>query len=108
MVDQTGATMGFTIGPANKHDSMFLEETLVQGSLISLLDPKNIDRKKHLCLDKGYDGNNSEECAFRHGYESHIRTRGEEKLEKQSGHKPKRYVAEARMAWDTSYRHIRT
>lgn len=107
-VDQTGAIMGYTIGPANIHDSKLLEETLVEGSLISLFDEKNVNRKKHLCLDKGYDGNKSEECAFRYGYTSHIRTRGEEKNEKKSGKKAKRFVVESQWAWLKSNRHLRT
>ena len=107
-VDQTGAIMGFTIDGANIHDSKLLEETLVQGSLMSLLYKKNVDRKKHLCLDKGYDGNKSEECAFSYGYVSHIRTRGEEKLEKKIGKKSKRFVVEAQWAWIKSFRHVRT
>ena len=107
-VDQTGASIGFTIGPANIHDSKYLKETLVQGSLLSLLEPDLINTKKHLCLDKGYDGNSSEECAYLHGYKSHIRTRGEEKIEKKKGKRAKRFVVEAHFAWLKAYRHIQT
>ena len=43
--------------------------------------------KMNLYLDKGYYGAPAEILAFTYGYESHIRSRGEEKKKKIEGYK---------------------
>ena len=108
LVDKIGMPMSFVISGANVHDSILLEETLQEGSLLSLF---RIDREHsvmHLCLDKGYDGQSSEVAGFMYGYKTHIRTRREEITEKQEGKRPKRWVCERTHVWVKAYRHIRT
>lgn len=108
LCDKQGMPMGYCISGANRHDSKLLENTLACGSLFSLFDIDTRRRIMHLCLDKGYDGNQSEECAYLFGYIDHIRTRGEEIIEKTVGRKPKRWVVERLFAWLKGFRYIRT
>ena len=58
-------------------------------------------RPLHLCLDKGYDNPSGRGAAAGHGYQTHIRRIGEEKLNA-SGEKrypARRWVVERTLAW---------
>lgn len=107
MTDQIGMILGFTLSGANVHDMKLLDKTLVEGSLLSLYS-EDERKKMHLCLDKGYYGEPAEICAFLHGFEPHIQSRGEEIKEKQKGKKPRRWVVERAIAWLKGFHHIRT
>lgn len=63
----------------------------------------------HLCLDKGYDYKrvNDEVCTY--GFEAHIRSRGEEKLDQEEKRHPaRRWVVERTISWLKGFRGIRT
>ena len=53
---------------------------------------------QHLCLDKGYDFPQVRELVARYGSTAHIRSRGEERVEKQTlpGYRARRWVVERR------------
>ena len=112
LVDKRGYILGYCSSGANVHDSKLLEETIKNGmtNIVPFIGNKRV--KMNLCLDKGYDGEASEAIAFSYGYFSHIRSRGEEKYEKdhdKTGRKKsKRYVVERTNAWMKGYRAIRT
>lgn len=108
LCDHWGMPMSYCITGANVHDSRMLRKTLENGRLFSLFDVNTRKQIMNLCLDKGYDGNASEECAYEFGYIDHIRTRGEEIAEKKEGYSPKRWVAERSFAWLKGFHYIRT
>ena len=107
-VDQEGTPLGVIVVGANVHDSRLVGLTIENNSdLISMFNIC-ID-SYHLCLDKGYDYPRVHEEVYSYGFESHIRSRGEEKNEKQEGlHPARRWVVERTFAWLKGFRGIRT
>lgn len=49
---------------------------------------------QHLCADAGYTGKRAKEALTDREYTPHVRSRGEEKSEKQEGKQARRWVAE--------------
>jgi putative transposase len=91
---------------ANRHDKKLLEATL--GAAVIERPQPCKDHPQNLCLDKGYDYKDCPQTAERLGYLPHIRSRGEEKKEKQihPGYKPRRWVVEVCHSWLNRFRKI--
>jgi len=107
-VDQQGIPLGVVVVGANVHDSRLVGFTLEKNS-----DFVNIFEictgNYHLCLDKGYDYDRVREEVFIYGFDSHIRSRGEEKVDRRDGcHPARRWVVERTFAWLKGFRCIRT
>ena len=84
---------------ANRHDQPLLEPTLQS---IPITRPKPTSQcPQGLCLDRGYDSPPVHDLVIKHGYEPHIRTRGEEiKLKARTpGWRARRWVVEATHSW---------
>jgi hypothetical protein len=92
LTDGKEVPLAITIGPANRHDSIFLDELLDKRME---LPRKNEDIRKNLCLDARYVGN--ADVVEKHGMVPHIRPRGEKKklIEKNSDFIARRWVADA-------------
>ncbi len=87
-----------TLAPANRHDSLVLQDIL---EAVVVEPPNPNEHEQHLCLDKAFDGAPSEATAKVFGYEPHIRRIGEEKLD-EAGRKKRparRWVVERTIAW---------
>jgi putative transposase len=87
-----------TLAPANRHDSLVLQDIL---EAVVVEPPNPSEHEQHLCLDKAFDGAPSEATAKVFGYEPHIRRIGEEKLD-EAGRKKRparRWVVERTIAW---------
>ena len=94
--------IGLAVGGANTHDQKLLDETL---DSIPIRRPKRSGRRRHLCLDKGYDCEAIRQRVRRRGYVPHIRSRGEEQSEKQmQGKRARRWVVERVASWLNRYR----
>jgi putative transposase len=69
LVEQEGGPLAIAVGPANRHDSKLLRQTLEE---IVLERPKPAKQKpQHLCLDKGYDNESAQEAVAEKRYVSH-------------------------------------
>jgi len=89
---------------ANRHDKMLVKETL-DGIIIERPSPDNVIQ--NICMDKGYDYPDIDELVEEYGYTTHIRRRGEEKIEKKiPGHKARRWVVERTHSWMNRFRRL--
>lgn len=63
---------------------------------------------QNLCADKGYDFDECREVATERGYIPHIRSRGEERRERQEhpDYKPRRWVVEVLHSWTNRFRKV--
>jgi putative transposase len=64
-----------------------------------------------MCMDKGYDYDETRELLEEFGFTAHIRARGEEaealkKLKKEAGYKARRWVVERTHSWMNRFRGI--
>lgn len=107
-VDQKGIPLGSVVVGANVHDSRLLGFTLECNSDIASRFGV-CSGQYHLCLDKGFDYERVEEEAFVYGFQAHIRSRGEEKIDQdEKTHPARRWVVERTIAWLKGFRGIRT
>lgn len=96
--------IGLAISGANTHDQKLLFETL---DSVPVPLPRRSRRRRHLCLDKGYDSNAIRRRVRRRGYVPHIRSRGEEQSEmRMRGKRARRWVVERIASWLNRYRRI--
>jgi transposase len=68
--------------------------------------PESVE--ENLCLDAGYVGDDHRKTIEKKGYTPHIRSRGEEKSEKEKDpkYKPKRWIVEVAHSWFNRFRKI--
>jgi putative transposase len=96
--------IGLAISGANTHDQKLLSATLLS---VPVPRPQRSRRRRHLCLDKGYDSGAIRQQLLRRGYVPHIRSRGEEQSEKRMrGKRARRWVVERVASWLNRYRRI--
>jgi len=96
LVEADGGPLALVVSAANVNDDQLLEATL---EAIVVERPQDVDEQ--LCLDKGYDTPAGRAAAARHGYTTHIRRIGQEKLDDQgqARYPARRYVVERTLAW---------
>ena len=99
LTDGAGIPLALVVDGANRHDSKLLVATL-DGIVIARPEPTE-DHPQHLCLDAAYDGAPAREEVQARGYIEHIRSRGEEKIEKvrTPGYRARRWVVERTHSW---------
>lgn len=99
LTEADGGPIAVVLAPANRHDSMLLQDALEQ----VIVEPPNpvTGPTQHLCLDKAFDGAPSEATARVFGYQPHIRRIGEEKLDVKGRkrRKARRWVVERTIGW---------
>jgi len=95
IVEGNGRPLGIVIAGANVHDTKLLSATI---DAIVVERPKTT---QNLCLDKGYDNPTGHRTTAEHGYVSHIRRIGEEKLDPHRVKRlpARRWVVERMLAW---------
>ena len=98
-----GIPIGLTIAPANRNDHKMLQATLESRPV---RPPR--DTSQHMCLDKGYDYDESREVLEANDFVAHIRSRGEEQAEMQRNRKrrPRRWVVERTHSWMNRFRRL--
>lgn len=96
--------LAVVISGANTHDVKLLEETL---DAVVIVRPAVTDQMpQHLCADAGYTGAPAAKVMSAHHYTPHVRSRGEEKSEKQEGKKARRWVVEVTFSWFNRFRKL--
>ena len=91
---------------ANRHDMKLVEQTL-QSIMADRPQPRP-QQPQYLCMDKGYDFDEVRHLVARYGYTAHIRSRGEERVEKQTlpGYRARRWVVERTHSWLNRFRRL--
>ena len=91
---------------ANRHDVTQTEQVL-DSIMITRPEPTS-ESPQHLCADKAYDSKDAREAMQQRGYTPHVRSRGEERLEKRSDptYRARRWVVEDCHSWMNRFRKI--
>ncbi len=99
MTEADGGPIAVVLAPANRHDSLLLQDALEQ----VIVEPPNpaTGPTQHLCLDKAFSGAPSDATARVFGYQPHVRQIGEEKLDEKGRKRKKarRWVVERTIGW---------
>ena len=97
LVDERGAPLSIIVTGANRHDVTQLESTLdsivVERPEVRPYHPQN------LCADAGFSGAPARGQIEARDYHAHVRPRGEEKVRRKNGHKPRRWIVEVAHSW---------
>lgn len=101
-----GVPIGLAVAGANRHDKKLVIETLES---IPIRRPRPTeDEPQGICLDKGYDYDDTLELVAEFGYRAHIRWRCEERwgLRCKVQAKARRWVVERTHSWLNRFRRI--
>jgi putative transposase len=99
VVESHGLPIGIVMDGANRHDIKLLEGT-IQSVITAHSEGMNV------CLNAGYVG--SKKLVEKTGYKAHIRSRGEEREEKEHNrqYKARRWVVEVCHSWMNRFRKL--
>jgi len=99
LTEGAGVPIGLVHDGANRNDHKLLKGTL-DSIPIGRPQPTPV-RPQGLCLDKGYDNEETRELVATYGFIPHIRSRGEERKDKVlfPGWRARRWVVEACHSW---------
>jgi putative transposase len=106
LVEAQGVPMALEVGPAQRHDVKLLAATL--GGVV-VERPGPTEQKQHLCLDKAYAGEPTEQLADEKGYEVHVpdKANAKKKRKRKGGRrKARRWVVEAAHWWLNRFRRL--
>jgi transposase len=101
-----GLPIAVAIEGANRHDVKLLEPTL---QAIMVPRPQATDEQPQgMCLDAAYDSETARQTLRQWGYTAHIRSRGQERDDKQKvpGYRARRWVVERAHSWMNRYRRL--
>jgi transposase len=101
-----GIPIGLTVEGANCHDKRLVEATLHS---IVVPRPEPTKRKpQNMCMDRGYDYQDTRQLVGEWGYTAHIKARGEEAEEKRTvpGYRSRRWVVERTHSWMNRFRRL--
>lgn len=96
------------VSGANTHDKWLVWRTLASVPILRPAEQPASAIEENLCMDKGYDYPDVREIVQWWGYTAHIRTRGEEKHQKQTipGYRARRWVVERTHSWFNRFRRL--
>ena len=104
LVDERGAPPSIIVTGANRHDVTQLASTLdsivVERPEVRPYHPQN------LCADAGFSGMPAHEQIVERDYHPHVRPRGEEKVRRKNGFKPRRWIVEVAHSWFNRFRKL--
>jgi transposase len=104
LVDERGVPLSIIVIGANRHDVTQLASTLdsivVERPEVKPYHPQN------LCADAGFAGKPAYEQIVERDYLPHVRSRGEEKMRKKNGYKPRRWIVEVAHSWFNRFRKL--
>ena len=106
LTEACGVPIGLAVAGANRHDKKLVEETL-ESIPVPRPEPTEED-PQGICLDKGYDYDDTRELVKEFGYTAHIRWRCEERwgLRRKVRAKARRWVVERTHSWLNRFRRI--
>jgi len=105
LVDERGVPLSIVVTGANRHDVTQIYTVLKT----RVCSPKEgSDVNLNLCADAGYTGDPAHQIIVKAGYVPHVRSRGEEMIEKtyHPDYKPRRWVVEASHSWFNRFRKL--
>jgi putative transposase len=94
LVEANGVPVGLAVEGANRHDEKVAEAT-PESIPVERPEPGE-GRPQGMCLDKGYDHDDTRELVREIGFTAHVRSRGEESkaLKREAGQRARRWVVE--------------
>ena len=99
MTEADGGPVAVALAPANRHDSLVLQDIL---EAVVVVEPP-ADVAQNLCLDKAFVGEPCDATARVFDYEPHVRPIGEagkrNAAKGKTKHKPRRWVVERTISW---------
>lgn len=106
LTEANGLPVGLAVEGANRHDKKVAEATL-ESIPVERPEPTP-DRPQGMCLDKGYDYDDTRELVGTFGFTAHVRARGEEAkaLKREAGFKARRWVVERTHSWMNRFRRV--
>jgi putative transposase len=106
LTEADGVPVGLAVEGANRHDKKLVEATLES---IPVARPEaTAEQPQGMCLDQGYDYDDTRELVREFGFTAHVRARGEEAkaLKREAGFKARRWVVERTHSWMNRFRRI--
>jgi putative transposase len=106
LTEAAGVPVGLAIEGANRHDKKLAEAT---SESIPVERPEPTEEAPQgMCLDKGYDYDDTRALVQELGSTAHVRARGEEAraLKKEAGVKARRWVVERTHSWMNRFRRV--
>jgi putative transposase len=106
LTEAAGVPVGLAVEGANRHDKKVAEATLES---IPVERPEPTEgAPQGLCLDKGYDYDDTRALVAEFGFTAHVRARGEEAqaMKKEVGFKARRWVVERTHSWMNRFRRV--
>jgi putative transposase len=105
LTEANGIPVGLAVEGANRHDKKLVEATL-ESIPVERPEP-TAEKPQGMCLDKGYDYDDTRELVQEFAFTAHVRARGEEaKALKEAGYKARRWVVERTHSWMNRFRRI--
>jgi putative transposase len=106
LVEAHGVPVGLAVEGANRHDKKVAEATL-ESIPVDRPEPTQ-ESPQGMCLDKGYDYDDTRELVREFGFTAHVRARGEEAkaLKREAGSKARRWVVERTHSWMNRFRRV--
>ena len=104
-MDGCGVPLAAVLTGANRHDITQIENVL--DGIVVTRPQSTPEALHHLCADKAYDSAKARDAIEGRGFVPHVRSRGEEKREKETnGQKARRWVVEACFSWLNRFRKL--
>jgi putative transposase len=106
LTEANGIPVGLAVEGANRHDKKVAEATL-ESIPVDRPEPTE-ERPQGMCLDKGYDYDDTRGLVQEFGFTAHVRARGEEAkaLKREAGFKARRWVVERTHSWMNRFRRV--
>ena len=104
LVDERGAPVSIIVIGANRHDVTQLAPTL--GSIVAERPGVRPYHPQNLCADAGFSGMPAHGQIVERNYRPHVRSRGEEKVRRIKGYKPRRWIVEVAHSWFNRFRKL--
>jgi putative transposase len=106
LTEAAGVPVGLAVEGANRHDKKLAEATL-ESIPVDRPEP-TAESPQGMCLDKGYDYDDTRALVVEFGFTAHVRARGEEAqaLKKEAGYKARRWVVERTHSWMNRFRRV--
>lgn len=106
LTDGTGIPLAVEVAGANRHDMKLVAQTLA-----NIMTKRRLPKREEpqgLCLDKGYDYDETRAIVMAFGFTAHIRARGEEAqaIKREAGFRARRWVVERSHSWLNRFRRI--